>query len=283
MTAGAGVAGFQPSVVSDFGAEPFILGALLVGAGAAALLSVMFSWRRKVLNASRTIDRLEQAILSRDAYLNSVSRNLRTPLAAVLGLARELYADWRSFSVEDRTELMAIIAEQSSAIALVVDDMLVVARGDPATLEVEQEPLDTVEIAAEVAATVGRTNHHQIEVRGQGGVVIADRSRVRQILHSLLSNAIHHGGPNVWIEVRDTVDAVALSICDDGPGIEDEVVGRVFDLPVDRSNPIPEGLGLPVARQLAQRMGGDLSYWKRPHAACVVLTLPRAVRLAAAG
>jgi two-component system, OmpR family, sensor histidine kinase KdpD len=106
--------------------------------------------------------------------------------------------------------------------------------------------------------------------------VLADPKRVRQILRNLLTNAQRYGGPrqrvvagglrgHVWIEVRDN-----------GDGIADEDVNRVFQPYVTTGAEGSVGLGLAVARQLAELMGGTLVYEHSAGESVFRLQLPAA-------
>lgn len=229
--------------------------------------------RSRVRQEAETL-RLRDEIALKDRQLSMVSRHLREPLAAVLGLANELDTRWRSFSPAERTEFIRIISHQAAAVASVVDDLLVTARTEIGSDDLRLEAVDAASVAVEVATMVGGASRRSIPVKGSGGSVRADSGRLRQILRNLLTNAVSHGGDKAWVEVWERDGSVAVIVCDNGTGVPAELVERLFDPDLARERHRPAGLGLAASRRLARLMGGDLTYWKRPHSTCFMLTLP---------
>ena len=110
-----------------------------------------------------------------------------------------------------------------------------------------------------------------------------DASRVEQILINLLGNAINHApeGSTVRLEVTAKESVVIYTMLDEGSGIEESEVERIFDIyvtePAGESQGI--GLGLPLSRRLARLLGGELRAVARPgRGACFVLELPATPR-----
>jgi signal transduction histidine kinase len=112
--------------------------------------------------------------------------------------------------------------------------------------------------------------------------VASDPVRLRRILANLFDNAVVHGGGTVHVSARSHDHEVALKVVDDGPGIADDELDKVFDRfhKSDRSRATGgSGLGLAIARQYARSQGGSLTVHNEPgHGACFTLTLPAATR-----
>ena len=105
-----------------------------------------------------------------------------------------------------------------------------------------------------------------------------DPQRVRQILRNLITNSERYGGPDTAIVVDSSPHEIAVRVLDNGDGLDPSMSGTVFDRFVRKSgseaNPGSVGLGLAIARDLARRMSGDLSYTRVGGWTCFALTLP---------
>jgi signal transduction histidine kinase len=225
-------------------------------------------------------ERLESLVRSKDEFVASVSHELRTPLTAVVGLAQELQANRTAFDDGELDELMAIIADQSSELSNIVEDLLVAARADIGTLNLHPVEVDVrAELDALVAAMVTRMHDgNPIPIHGAAREIVTDPLRFRQIIRNLLTNASRYGGDRVWIEASVADRTVTVAVLDDGLGVPDEAVEKIFEAYERAHNaatqPSSVGLGLAVSRQLARLMGGDLAYRRRDGATAFVLTLP---------
>lgn len=208
-------------------------------------------------------DRLEDLVASKDELIASVSHELRTPLTAIVGFAELLRGDPSALSVGERVELVQSIADQTSDLTHIVEDLLVAARADNESLTVAKVPVDVRAQAAQVLETMG-DKPKPVELVGNSSRGIGDPARVRQILRNLISNAFRYGGDNIEVKVCDRDGEVCVEVIDDGDGIPESERGHVFE-PYQRStshSPITAsiGLGLTVSLRLAHLMGGDLTY-----------------------
>lgn len=130
----------------------------------------------------------------------SVSHELRTPLTAVVGFARELSDHPERFEAGEFVPLARMVADQSSDVAFIIDDLLVAARAEIGRIKVLSERVDLrTEVQAATHALSGRAD--RIRLPEATAVARGDRLRVRQILRNLLANAVRHGGPTVTVEI----------------------------------------------------------------------------------
>lgn len=208
-------------------------------------------------------DRLEDLVASKDELIASVSHELRTPLTAIVGFAELLRGNTSALSVEERVELVQSIADQTSDLTHIVEDLLVAARADNDSLTVARVSVDVRAQAAQVLETMVDKPKH-VELVGDSSRGIGDPARVRQILRNLISNAFRYGGENIEVKVCDRKDVVCVEVIDDGDGIPESERDQVFK-PYQRSTnhnltTASIGLGLTVSLKLARLMGGDLSY-----------------------
>jgi signal transduction histidine kinase len=211
----------------------------------------------------RDVERqLHELIRSKDQFVAAVSHELRTPLTAIAGISEELRSASGEFSPTETAELIGLIADQSLDVSRIVDDLLVAARSEAGEVVVISEPVD---LAAE-AATVLRAISDVIPLEADTPVapVLADPTRVRQIVRNLLTNAARYGGPKIRVVVTDAGDHTALQVRDNGSPLPEQLRPTIFE-PYFRARQRSGitgsvGLGLTVSRQLAHHMGGDLTY-----------------------
>ena len=244
------------------GVGPAVAMVIVFGLIVAGLLLATGVVDRKRREHERERIRLaEEHIASNNRLVASVSHELRTPLTAVHGFAAELTAVLEAAG-EDLAEMAKIITEQSAEMTHMLDDLLVAGRSDSAQIPIVLEPVRLVTLVEGVLGSMGHGTAALV-VADPSAVASADAHRLRQILHNLIENARVHGGPSLRVEVRGG-SRPGVVVADDGDGIPDGLVDSVFapfeGLARHREGPTGVGIGLSVARELARRMGGDVSY-----------------------
>lgn len=217
---------------------------------------------------------------SKDQLIASVSHEIRTPLSSIVGFAH-LLGETSDLAPEERREMVELLVQESADLTNIVDDLLVAAKSDLGRLEVSIVPVDLRAQAAQAIESLeGEVVHRVIRVPGESTRCLGDPARVRQIIRNLISNGFKYGGPEITIEAEASDDAGLLRVCDNGPGISDDLQQRIFD-PYERGNQ-PKGvthslgLGLHISRNLARRMGGDLTYRYEKGRSVFELSLPLA-------
>jgi signal transduction histidine kinase len=197
-------------------------------------------------------------VKAKDEFIAGVSHELRTPLTAVIGLTSEM-SSMNSLSDEERSELMSLVADQAVEMSNIVDDLLVAARAEMGRVAVEATVVD---LQSELEAAIEGLSIEIGELPVSTPSVIADPSRVRQVLRNLLTNAERYGGPNRRVVSGSFFDYVWLEIRDDGPGVTSDEAVHIFEPYGTAHSGVrgSVGLGLSVARQLTELMGGSLTY-----------------------
>jgi signal transduction histidine kinase/ActR/RegA family two-component response regulator len=220
----------------------------------------------------------QQTIEAQNHFLATMSHEVRTPLNGLLGLLDSIDAD----DLPEHSRHTLRLARQSGRDLLVVaNDMLDVVSLDTAALsiaEVPTRPREVIRGIIDVLAPLAgerRTDVVSTVHRGVPDLIVTDQTRLRQILSNLVSNAIKHAeGSSVSIALApSTLDGAApadgdsathlrFTVSDDGPGIIDELHGRIFDRFTTASS-FPAatrgtGLGLAVSRELVELMGGRI-------------------------
>ena len=219
-------------------------------------------------------DAMTEMVRAKDEFIAKVSHELRTPLTAVLGLTSEL-ADDNSLSETERGELMRLVAGQAEEMAYIVDDLLVAARADTGRVALD---IGVVDMNASLEATLDGLAMRIDDLPESISPVTADPSRVRQILRNLLTNAERYGGPERRVIAGTLFDNVWIEVRDNGEGVPSEAAERIFE-PYGTAHSgfsASVGLGLSVARQLSEMMGGSLTYHRDDSETTFRLELPAA-------
>ncbi|HXW72155.1 MAG TPA: sensor histidine kinase KdpD [Methylocella sp.] len=223
----------------------------------------------------------------RSALLTSISHDLRTPLASILGSATSLITNWSDFGEEIRLGLLRIIQEEAERLNRFIGNLLDMTRLESGALALKLGPIDVSEI---IGATVERSSKilkdHvvEIDVEPDLPMVKADMVLLEQVLFNLLDNAAKYApqGSKIEISAASEKDQIALRVCDEGEGIADADLGKIFDRfyrvrRADRQR-AGTGLGLAICRGFVEAMGGKISAANRlfKTGAIFTVTLPPA-------
>lgn len=236
----------------------------------------------------RTADRI------RRDFVANVSHELRTPLTAVRGYVEALGDD--SLSRDERREFLGIVARHTERMERLVRDLLRLAR-----IEAGQEPLDISDcrtdvmfhaVTTELAGPI-RARNLTVETRvsPDAAVVAGDAAKLQDALRNLIENAVNYSPEWGHIELYAMLEGqrVAFSVGDQGPGIPETDLARVFErfYRVDKSRsrdsaglagaaPGGTGLGLSIVKHLVELHGGHVTAENRqPHGALFKIYLPR--------
>ncbi len=247
---------------------------IVVIAAIAGLMATLLYGAVQALNAATVrhqtaLDAERRAVELKDEFVSMVSHEFRTPLTSIAGFSETLRASWDELSEEEIEEFLIIMRQEAHHLSNLVEDILVIPRIEAGRLRLRPQEFD---LAAEVAATsrlVFADTGREILTSIPGGVMVrADRGRVGQVLRNLMDNARKYGGDTVEIDGEAGTDIYTISVSDNGPGIVETDWERVFEhfeqgTKGDARSDEGVGLGLPIARQLARAMAGDVWYVPR--------------------
>jgi signal transduction histidine kinase len=217
---------------------------------------------------------------ARKEFVANASHELRTPLFSLGGFI-ELLED-ENLDAASREELLSAMHGQVDRLQKLAVDLLDLSRLDAGSFELEQDRVDLADLAHMVAGEFApqvRRGDADLQLRmNEGGVeVTCDRERVAQIMRILIDNAIRHtpGGTHVTISASRRNGTAKVTVADSGPGLEDGAATQVFDrfFTGDAENG-GAGLGLAIAKELAQRMHGEIRLNARPGRTAFTLELP---------
>jgi signal transduction histidine kinase len=221
--------------------------------------------------------RLDRA---RKQFIASASHELRTPIFSLGGFL-ELLAD-EELDDETRRQFLEQIRGQVERMRNLATELLDLSRLESGALELRPEPTDVGQLAREVAAefTPAAQRHRaEVELRlaGEPIELDCDPERVAQVLRILLDNALVHTpeGTGVRVSAARANGHVRLEVSDRGLGIKRQNMPHIFE-PFFTSNDEAQGagLGLAIARELAERMHGELSVRSVPGRTTFSLELP---------
>jgi signal transduction histidine kinase len=229
----------------------------------------------QVRRRDQLLDRNKRTVDALNAELDSMrmSHELRTPLNAILGFAQLLELD--ELTGEQRENLTHILSGARNLLDL-INEVLDIAAIEAGRLRLSPEPVAVADLAAETISLVRPLADQRGILLTAAAVpdatwVLGDRQRLRQILLNLLSNAVKYnhqaGAVTVTCEPAAT-ERLRIKVADTGPGIPAESLERLF-VPFERlgyaqSAVEGTGLGLPLARRLAEAMGGALGVTSEP-------------------
>jgi two-component system, OmpR family, sensor kinase len=197
-------------------------------------------------------------------FVADASHELRTPLTSIRGYA-ELFRRGADTRPEDLAKSMSNIESEASRMGVLVDDLLLLARLDQGR-PLEREPLDLAAVASDAVESARAIEPDRtIELVADDPVrIVGDASRLRQVMDNLLDNArVHAPGSPVRVEVSVHGEEALLRIGDQGPGLDPEVEGRIFERFM-RGDPSRSrgtggvGLGLSIVQAIVAAHGGDV-------------------------
>ena len=224
-----------------------------------------------VTHARAKTEALADLIRAKDLFIASVSHELRTPLTAVVGFTSEMAGS--SISGDEMAELMKLVSGQAEEMSYIVDDLLVAARAEIGTVSLD---VGEVDLGEQLHAVIGGVGVNIGETPSRLPTVSADATRVRQILRNLLTNLNRYGGPERRILGGENGDLAWIEVRDNGEGVPAEDADRIFEPYATAHTGVTGsvGLGLAVARQLAELMGGSLRYRRDKDESVFRLELP---------
>ncbi|CAN7174591.1 ATP-binding protein [Phenylobacterium sp. LjRoot219] len=212
--------------------------------------------------------RAEIASAAKSDFLAVMSHELRTPLNGVLGMAQAMAAEDLS---PDQRERLGVLRRSGESLLLLLNDVLDIAQIDTARLKLDRQPIDVAALGGQTCTVFGPL----AEAKGLAFGVdyasaattarLGDATRVRQVLHNLVGNAIKFTPAGaVTVTIRGDAGGLTFEVADSGPGMSAERIDGLFE-PFDASDASAgrrqdgSGLGLGIARGLAQLMGGDVT------------------------
>ncbi len=227
--------------------------------------------------------RLAELDSARKVFIANASHELRTPIFSLGGFVELLEEE--DPSPEERAEFVRTMREQIERLTKLTADLLNLSQLDAGGIELSLRRVDLPALAREVAREFGpradlRGSRLELRTPGHPVTALADPDRVRQILRILLDNALTHTpeGTSVTVTIYSAHNRAELTVSDDGTGIPQQAQKRIFErfYTTDSSGGSSggSGLGLAIARELAQRMEGRVAISSSRRFTAFTLDLP---------
>jgi len=201
--------------------------------------------------------RLESLLRGKDEFVAAVGDEIRKPLGLLIDLT-----DLADHAHVDTSQTLPRIESHAREIASIVDDLVVSAKAGTTPISVVAQHVDAEELCREVIAAAAGANAITVDFRARD--LWADPMLTRQVVNSLVTNAIRYGGPTIALRTVSSGPDTVIQVSDDGPEIPLPERERVFsgDLRSGQlvTRPAAVGLSLTVGRHLARSMEGDVEY-----------------------
>ena len=233
----------------------------------------------KGLDQARVLAETERL---RAALLTSISHDLRTPLASILGTVSSLRSFPEKYGTTEREELLATLQEEAERLNRFVANLLDMTRLESGAIELKVELIDVAEIVGAALQRAGNVvAGHRVEVDIEAGLPMLrlDAVLFEQVLFNLLDNAAKYSLAGSRIDVRAKRDGefVEIEIVDEGPGIPPADFERIFDkfyrVQAQDRRRAGTGLGLAICRGFVEALGGWIVARNRRDRSGAVLTI----------
>ena len=231
----------------------------------------------------------ESASRAKSEFLSRMSHELRTPLNAILGFSQILRLRGISLTTEERDQQVLQIENAGWHLLELINEVLDLARIESGAMTVSREPVALRPLVAEcvqmvqplaqsMAVTIGDRT-----VSTDVALVLADRTRLKQVITNLLTNGIKYNrrGGNVQLVLAAAGEWVELAVQDTGRGFSGDQLRNLYQpfnrLGADGSGIEGAGIGLVITKRLTELMGGTLTLaTEAEHGSVFTLRLPRA-------
>ena len=240
-----------------------------------------------LVGIGRDITEAKRQERMKSEFIATVSHELRTPLASILGAISVLAGKTRD-ELNSADDLLAVAHRNCHRLVHIVNDILDIEKLEAGKMMYEQEAFDVGALIGQtIEANRGFAHSHGVSLRLETPLEQAfsfgDPNRLGQAITNLVSNAVKFSsaGGEVVLAVACADDHVRISVHDHGSGVPDDYKDRVFEkfVQVDASDARAKGgtgLGLPIAKEIIQHLGGDIWVEDAPGGGSIFLVeLPR--------
>lgn len=238
-----------------------------------AVLQFFLYRRLKQLDAERSkeiqeeITRLKEMEAFRREFLGDVSHELKTPIFAIEGFIETLL-DGALEDPKVNRKFLQKAGKHAERLSNLVSDILVISHIESGQLSMNHEKFSIYELIVDLLDSLsykftrkGRDIHYSISANGlERAMVMADKQRIEQVLRNLIDNAVKYGSSkgNITLSLELTSESkVLVKVKDDGPGIEQQHISRLFErfYRIDKSrsrNRGGTGLGLAICKHFIE-------------------------------
>ncbi|MQB01111.1 MAG: GAF domain-containing protein [Actinobacteria bacterium] len=230
---------------------------------AAREVAIAIDHARRYRQAVQTAEKLRELDQMRSDFVSMVSHELRSPMTVVAGIADILENRADRLAPEQSKELILTLGREARRLRRLVSEVLDLEAIDQGRMELHRSTVDLVGLVREAVADAVEPHRTKVETKLEGAIISVDPDRVKQVLLNLISNAAKFSEPDrpirVTIDTQD--DGFQLSVIDEGQGIADDHLGRLFQrftrLDVEK-RVAGSGLGLYLSKRIVEQHGGRI-------------------------
>jgi signal transduction histidine kinase len=205
----------------------------------------------------------------------TVAHELRSPLTSVKGFTATLLAKWERFTDDQKRLMLETVDADADRVTRLIAELLDISRIDSGRLEVRRQPVD-------IGAAVGRhiqayvaagqpADRFLLRIEQPLPALWADPDKIDQVLSNLIENAVRHGEGTVTIDITATASpregedtGTSVTVSDEGTGIPEESMNRVFTRFWRGSKRGGTGLGLYIVKGIVEAHGGTITVGRAP-------------------
>ncbi|MFD5036813.1 sensor histidine kinase [Streptomyces sp. NPDC058378] len=230
---------------------------------------------RRLVVSLRGTEARRRTELSHAELIATVAHELRSPLTSVKGFTATLLAKWERFTDDQKRLMLETVDADANRVTRLIAELLDISRIDSGRLELRRQPVDisaAVERHVQALVAAGQAPDRFLVRTGRPLPALwADPDKVDQVLGNLLENAVRHGEGTVTIDIapapapgKDDESGTAVTVSDEGPGIPEESMGRVFTRFWRGSKRGGTGLGLYIVKGIVEAHGGTITVARGP-------------------
>ncbi|KOG50465.1 sensor histidine kinase [Streptomyces decoyicus] len=228
---------------------------------------------QRLVIALRGTEARRRTELSHAELIATVAHELRSPLTSVKGFTATLLQKWERFTDDQKRLMLETVDADANRVTRLIAELLDISRIDSGRLEVRRQRVDmsaAVRRHVQAQTTAGqRPDRFLIRMLEPLPDLWADPDKVDQVLGNLLENAVRHGEGTVTIEVGPVSDTTStegtsVTVSDEGPGIPEESMSRVFTRFWRGSKRGGTGLGLYIVKGIVEAHGGTITVGRAP-------------------
>lgn len=231
---------------------------------AAREVSIAITHARRFSEAVETAERLRHLDEMRSDFVTMVSHELRSPMTVVAGIADILKKRQSALSPQQRDELVDTLGREARRLTRLVSEVLDLEAIDQGGMELQIGSIDLAELAREAVTDAGVAERTDLAVGRGDAVCQVDGDRVKQVLLNLISNAAKFSGETrpITVQVAPEAEGVCLSVHDEGPGIDQENIDKLFQrfsrIDTGAGRKPGSGLGLYLSRSIVEAHNGTI-------------------------
>ena len=221
----------------------------------------------------------------RSNLLRSISHDIRTPLTSISGNASNLLSHYGQLDEETRQQIFSDIYDDAEWLIDLVENLLSISRIENGQMDLHLSSEVMGDVIDEALKHVDRNAaRHHIAVRATDDILLVDMDArlIMQVLINLINNAVKNtpAGSHISIESRQAGNEAEVIVCDDGPGIPDDMKPHVFEMFYTGQNKVADGrrglgLGLALCKAIVESHRGRIALTDNtPTGCCFIVSLP---------